>query len=72
MLIKYSIVFLLSVIHLFAIVDINNATSSELLELDGIGKAKALKISLPENGSIEEALLKLKNPTSEDKVSIIV
>lgn len=30
--------------HLLAIVDINNATSSELLELNGIGKAKAEKI----------------------------
>jgi competence ComEA-like helix-hairpin-helix protein len=43
-LLKY--IFFLSLIlsNLFAIVDINNAKSDELLELNGIGKAKAQKI----------------------------
>lgn len=41
---KYILLIILSVTHLFAIVDINNATSSELLELNGIGKAKSQKI----------------------------
>ncbi len=44
MILKYFVLILLSVTHLFAIVDINNASSSELLELNGIGKAKAQKI----------------------------
>ena len=41
---KYILLFLLSFSHLFALVDLNNATSAELLELNGIGKAKAQKI----------------------------
>ncbi len=44
MILKYFVLILLSVTHLFAMVDINNASSSELLELNGIGKAKAQKI----------------------------
>ena len=35
---------LLTVSHLFAVVDLNNATQSELLQLNGIGKAKSKKI----------------------------
>jgi len=34
----------LTLTHLFAVVDINSATSNELLELNGIGKVKAKKI----------------------------
>ena len=41
---KYIVIFLLSVSHLFALVDLNNATADELLELNGIGKAKSQKI----------------------------
>jgi len=41
---KYFLVIFLTCIQLFAIVDINNASSSELLELNGIGKAKSQKI----------------------------
>ena len=41
---KYIILILFSIINLYAIVDINNASTSELLELNGIGKAKANKI----------------------------
>jgi len=41
---KYIIILLFTLTHLFAVVDINNATSSELLEINGIGKAKATKI----------------------------
>ena len=41
---KYIIIFILSTLHLFAIVDLNNATADELLELNGIGKAKSQKI----------------------------
>ena len=41
---KYFILILLSFTHLFAIVDLNNASPSELLELNGIGKSKAQKI----------------------------
>ena len=44
MLKKYLILILFSVINLYAMVDINNAKVSELLELNGIGKAKAQKI----------------------------
>ena len=36
--------FLFSVSYLFAQVDLNNATSTELLQLNGIGKAKSQKI----------------------------
>lgn len=41
---KYIITIFFSITSLFAIVDINNATPSEFLELNGIGKAKASKI----------------------------
>jgi len=41
---KYILLFLLSALQLFALVDLNNATSEELLELNGIGKAKSQKI----------------------------
>jgi len=41
---KYIIAILFSSTSLFAVVDINNATSSEFLKLNGIGKAKAGKI----------------------------
>jgi len=41
---RYIIILFFTLTHLFAIVDINNATSSELLEINGIGKAKAAKI----------------------------
>jgi len=41
---KYIIVIFFSLTSLFAVVDINNATPSEFLELNGIGKAKAGKI----------------------------
>jgi len=41
---KYILLFLLSTLQLFALVDLNNATSEELLELNGIGKAKSQKI----------------------------
>ena len=44
MILKNFVLVLFSVTHLFAIVDINNASSSELLELNGIGKAKSQKI----------------------------
>lgn len=44
MLKKYFIILIFSMVKLYAIVDINNATSSQLLELNGIGKAKAGKI----------------------------
>ena len=35
---------LLTISNLFALVDLNNATADELLELNGIGKAKVQKI----------------------------
>lgn len=41
---RYIFLFFLLVSHLVAQVNLNNATSSELLELNGIGKAKAEKI----------------------------
>jgi len=41
---KYILLFLLSTLHLLALVDLNNATGEELLELNGIGKAKSQKI----------------------------
>jgi len=41
---KYITLFLLTFSQLFALVDINNATAEELLELNGIGKAKSQKI----------------------------
>ncbi len=41
---KYIVLFLSTVLQLFALVDINNATATELLDLNGIGKAKAQKI----------------------------
>ena len=41
---KYIILFLLTTLHLLASVDLNNATAAELLELNGIGKAKSQKI----------------------------
>jgi competence ComEA-like helix-hairpin-helix protein len=42
--IKQIVLIFFSITYLFAVVDINSATSSELLELNGIGKAKAAKI----------------------------
>ena len=44
MLKKYIMVFLCSISYLFASIDINSATADELVELNGIGKAKAEKI----------------------------
>ncbi len=41
---KYLLLFTLTLSQLFAVVDINNATADEFLELSGIGKAKAEKI----------------------------
>jgi len=41
---KYIFLFCLVFSNLFALVDLNNASSSELLELNGIGKAKSQKI----------------------------
>lgn len=41
---KLTLLLFLFVSQLFGIVDLNNATSSQLLELNGIGKAKAQKI----------------------------
>jgi len=41
---KYLTLLLLSTSYLFALVDLNNATASEFLELNGIGKAKSQKI----------------------------
>jgi competence ComEA-like helix-hairpin-helix protein len=41
---KSLIVFFLCITYLFGAVDINNATSKELMELNGVGKAKAAKI----------------------------
>jgi len=41
---KFITLFLLTFSQLFASVDINNATAEELLELNGIGKAKSQKI----------------------------
>ncbi len=41
---KYLVLFLLTVSQLFALVDLNNAAADEFLELNGIGKAKSQKI----------------------------
>jgi len=41
---RYIIILFLFFTHLSALVDINNATSNELLKLNGIGKSKAQKI----------------------------
>lgn len=41
---KYVVALLFSITNLFAVVDLNNATADELLELNGIGKAKSQKI----------------------------
>lgn len=41
---RYIITLFLTLTCLFGVVDINNATSDEFLELNGIGKAKAAKI----------------------------
>ena len=41
---RYIITILFSITSLFAVVDINNASASEFLELNGVGKAKAAKI----------------------------
>ncbi|MFK5937843.1 MAG: helix-hairpin-helix domain-containing protein [Sulfurimonas sp.] len=41
---RYFYLLIFSITQLFAIVDINNASSSELLELNGVGKAKSVKI----------------------------
>jgi competence ComEA-like helix-hairpin-helix protein len=41
---KYIILLLLSAFELFALVELNSATEKELLELNGVGKAKSLKI----------------------------
>ena len=42
--VKYILLFVLIVSQLSALVDLNNASSAELLELNGIGKAKSQKI----------------------------
>jgi len=44
MILKLTLLFLLSITELFSSVDINNATAEELLKLNGIGKAKSQKI----------------------------
>lgn len=41
---RYILLFLLFSSYLFAMVDLNNASTAELLELNGIGKAKSQKI----------------------------
>ena len=44
MILKFIVLLLLSFSYLFALVDLNNATADELLQLNGIGKAKSQKI----------------------------
>jgi competence ComEA-like helix-hairpin-helix protein len=44
LILKYIVLFLLSFTYLFAQIDLNSATSDELLELNGIGKTKSQKI----------------------------
>jgi competence ComEA-like helix-hairpin-helix protein len=41
---KYFVLALLTFTQLFAVVDLNNASAEQLLELNGIGKAKSQKI----------------------------
>ena len=44
MILKYIVLFLLTSFQLFALVSLNSATEEDLLELNGIGKAKSQKI----------------------------